>query len=209
MSRSADPRESYHHGDLRAALLDAAGRLVERNGATHVSLRAIAREAGVSPAAPYHHFPDRESLLAGVAIDGFEALARAMRTGAEGCSDETALGRLQAAGVAYVCFAVENPEIYRLMFSGLLSDRDRFPGLREAADGTFGVLIGLLGTEDRTEVAADAATWVPLTTWSTVHGLALLLIEGIEHAAGAALTPGEITRQVTTVLGQGLKSFQP
>lgn len=196
----------YHHGDLRTALLQAAGRLVNRQGAMHVSLREIAREAGVSHAAPYHHFEDREALLAGVAAEGFEALGEALRRGARAGSGSDALTILQGAGIAYVRFAVDNPEMYRLMFGGLLSDRSRYPGLKTAADAAFGVLQDLLGGEGSASEPAPLNP-VALATWSTVHGLASLMIEGLLAEETEAVPADEIARQVTVVLGRGLRAF--
>jgi AcrR family transcriptional regulator len=202
--------DSYHHGDLRRALVDAATRLVRLNGATQVSLRHIAREAGVSHAAPYHHFPDREALLAEVALGGFEALGEALRGGAEGSADAGAdagpLARLQGAGVAYVVFAVDNPEVYRLMFGGLLSDRSRYPALETAADAAFGVLLELLGPGGAPP-GPGAANPAALATWSTVHGLASLMIEGLLAEETAATSSEELARQATLVLGRGLRAY--
>lgn len=196
----------YHHGDLRTALLTAAGRLVEREGAMRVSLREIAREAGVSHAAPYHHFADREALLAGVAAGGFEALGEALRGGAHAGSGSGGLAVLQGAGIAYVRFAVENPEMYRLMFGGLLSDRSRYPELKEAGDAAFGVLLDLLGGEAGASETAPLNP-VALATWATVHGLASLLIEGLLAEETESIPADEIARQVTVVLGRGLRSY--
>ena len=104
----------YHHGDLRRALIDAASRLLEAEGPSALSLRAVAREAGVSPAAPYHHFKDKGELLEAVAHEGWtlldEALAKAK---AAAPSPQEAMNDL---GVAYVCFARENPALYRIMY---------------------------------------------------------------------------------------------
>lgn len=199
-------KNQYHHGDLRRALLEAAARLIARQGATRVSLREIAREAGVSHAAPYHHFEDRETILAEVAASGFEALREALARGAGGGEEASTLERLQGAGVAYVGFARENPEMYRLMFGGLLSDRSRYPALKNAADAAFGVLLDLLGAGHGAGERAGVNP-VALATWSTVHGLASLLIEGLLADETASLTADEITHQVTFVLGRGLKSF--
>lgn len=197
---------SYHHGDLRRALVDAATRLVRRDGAAQVSLRQIAREADVSHAAPYHHFADREALLAEVARGGFDSLGEALRSGARGSADAGPMVRLQGAGVAYVVFAVENPEVYRLMFAGLLSDRSRYPALKTAADAAFGVLLDLLGPG---AVPADSGTGNPvaLTTWSTVHGLATLMIEGLLGEETAWASTEELARQTTLVLGRGLREY--
>lgn len=198
------PRSSYHHGDLRRALLAAARRLIQRSGAGRVSLRAIAREAGVSHAAPYHHFADRDALLAALAATGFDALREAMERRSEGALDQP-FRSLQEAGVAYVRFAMENPELYRLMFSGPLTDRARYPELQRAADDAFGVLQRLLGSAGGTR-AAKASRAVPLTAWSTVHGLAMLLIDGRLEEETAASDSDEIAREVTRVLGRGLRS---
>lgn len=199
-------RRAYHHGDLRTALIDAATRLVAKEGALQVSLREIAREAGVSHAAPYHHFPDREALLAEVAVGGFEALGRVLRRGAQDAGEPDMLTRLQGAGVAYVEFAVENPQVYRLMFGGLLADRSRYPGLEAAADEAFGVLLDLLGRGGAAD-DLDAVNPVALATWSTVHGLASLVIEGLLSQETASISADELCRQVTVVLGRGLRSY--
>lgn len=199
--------KTYHHGDLRRALLDAATRLVRAQGAANVSLRAIAREAGVSAAAPYHHFDDREALLAEVAAAGFvsmeEAMARAAATDTEAAAP---LGRLQAAGVAYVRFAVENAETYRLMFSGLLSDRTRFPSLQRAADSAFASLQRLVGPMERADGEGGLPA-VALAAWSTVHGLAFLAMEGLLEKEAGSVGLDEIAREVTLVLGRGLRSY--
>ena len=199
------PQASYHHRDLRRALVEAATRLVSRQGAAQVSLREIAREAGVTHAAPYHHFQDRGALLAEVAIGGFEGLAGALRNGAREQAGADPLARLQGAGVAYVRFAVENPEIYRLMFAAELSDRSRYPTLQAAADSAFEVLLELLGAA-RGAAESSPVNAVALATWSTVHGLGSLLIEGLLTEEREAMPTDEIARQVTAVLGRGLRA---
>lgn len=202
--------DSYHHGDLRRALVDAATRLVGRHGAAQVSLRQIAREAGVSHAAPYHHFADREALLAEVARGGFDALGEALGSGARDSADAGPLGRLQGAGVAYVVFAVENPEVYRLMFGGQLANRSRYPALKTAADGAFGVLLELLGPREAgagSGAGSGAGNPVALATWSTVHGLASLMIEGLLAGETARSSTEELARQITLVLGRGLRAY--
>src|SRR6478672_7153397 len=98
---------TYHHGNLRPALLRAATKTLEKEGVGALSLRDLARRAGVSHNAPYRHFPDRESLLAALAADGFEKLGQAMR-GQGG----------KEMGEAYVRFALEHPQLFRLMFGG-------------------------------------------------------------------------------------------
>src|SRR5271154_1132897 len=105
---------SYHHGDLRDALVRAGRTILEEDGLAVLSLRRVARTAGVSPAAPYHHFADKQALLDAVATQGFDALTSAMETRMAKETDPDA--RLDASGVGYVVFAVENPALFRLMF---------------------------------------------------------------------------------------------
>lgn len=196
-------RDTYHHGDLRDALLGAATRLVEEEGASRVSLRAIAREAGVSAAAPYHHFEDREALLAAVAASGFEALGRAMERAAAETAEVEPLGRLRAIGAAYVRFAVENPHLFRLMFSGIVSDRSRSPELQQTSDAAWKVLEREIGGYAPASPEGGPRV-VGLAVWSTVHGLAFLLIEGILDDEAEALGTEGIVQGVTKVLGRGL-----
>lgn len=110
----------YHHGDLRRALIDAAGRLLESEGPTALSLRAVAREAGVSPAAPYHHFKDKGELLDAVAHEGWDMLNTQM-SAARGAATSIQ-DKLTNLGVAYVRFAQDNPALYRVMYD---SSRDK------------------------------------------------------------------------------------
>src|SRR3982074_3363797 len=114
------PKAAYHHGDLRAALVRAAIELLEESGETELSLRAVARRAGVSPAAPYRHYADRESLISAVAAVGYRELAQ--RLAAAHPSPSTP-EQLASVAIAYVQFALERPALFRLMF-GEPCDRD-------------------------------------------------------------------------------------
>jgi len=208
-TRKPTGKKSYHHGDLRAAMVREARRLVQEEGSERLSLRAIGREVGVSHAALYHHFPDRESLLASVAAGGFAGLRQAMLERAQS-SDGPPLARLQEAGVAYVLFAWNNPHLYRLMFSGRLADRARFPQLQTAADGAYaalGRLLGQMGDEPGTD---DDLADHPAgrAAWAMVHGLAMLLIDGRFGDEVSSRDEAErVAREVTLVLGRGLKAM--
>lgn len=140
---------TYHHGDLRAAILEAAGKIVEKEGPGGLSVREAARRAGVSHNAPYRHFPDREALLAALAADGFADLKKGL---------ENQSGRAMAE--AYVRFALERPQRFRLMFDGR-----GYPELETLFAGGFAEL------GPRAGLAGAAA-------WSLVHGLAQLLLAG-------------------------------
>src|ERR1700748_2924597 len=135
-SQAAEARP-YHHGDLSRALAwwDAARRLLEAEGPSALSLRAVAREAGVSPAAPYHHFKDKGELLEAVAHEGWDLLDAALaKAKADAPSPRKAMSNL---GVAYVCFARENPALYRVMYD-TARDREDLPDkMQEDEDSAY------------------------------------------------------------------------
>lgn len=141
---------TYHHGDLRAAVLAAALKKIEDEGVAGLSVREAARRAGVSHNAPYRHFANREALLAALVADGFAQLAAALakREGRE-------------LGEAYVSFALAHPQLFRLMFSSARVDGD--------LKARFATSFANLGSDS---AAAGAAAW------SLVHGLASLILEG-------------------------------
>ena len=192
-------RSTYHHGDLRDALLDAAERALDRRGTPALALRAIARAAGVSHTAAYHHFADRESLLRAVATRGFDRLRDALASAARGA----AAGRrgFQEMGVAYVRFAAEHPALFRLMFGAdVARGRSRDAALRTASDGAFQVLLaGARGLDRRApdEVVQQRA----VAAWSVVHGLAGLLLDDQLSIVGLSLEDHD--RIARTVLGSG------
>ena len=161
-----DVRRPYHHGDLKNALLDAARAILEEESLAELSLRDVARRAGVSHAAPYRHFPNHEALLAELAIEGFaelraEIVAAAARPNAE--SD-----RVADLGAAYMRFVARRPALTRLMFGPQLPNRDAFPALGKAADAV-GEEIG--------NALHDSA--LGLAVWASVHGLAMLILENV------------------------------
>jgi AcrR family transcriptional regulator len=168
-AKSADSRP-YHHGDLRRALVDAARRLLESEGPSALSLRAVAREAGVSPAAPYHHFKDKAELLDAVAHEGWDLLLAAMTTAkalAEGPQKLTALG------IAYVCFARENPALYRVMYDAA-RDKEALPieiddGKDDSAYCMVRDTMVELGADPSAVIDLELAT---IAAWCAGHGLA-------------------------------------
>ncbi len=157
---------SYHHGALKDALLVAAEAMLEAGGAASVSLRAVARAAGVSHAAPAHHFGDLEGLLAELGAVGFERFAAHLTAGRD---DPGASTKLRGIGLAYVDFAQRWPGMFMLMFRGARPAGER-PRLAAAQAAAFAVLSGQTGVE-RGLVDAVAA-------WAIVHGLAMLLLDG-------------------------------
>jgi len=161
----------YHHGNLRDSLLDAAAQLLAQNGAQALTLREVAKAAGVSHAAPYHHFPSREHLLAAVAAQAFAGLAAAMAAAdADGARSQGL--RLMDICEVYVEFARARPAQFRLMFGPLLAQKSRYPDLKQAAEAAFNVLVMAA-----TDFDAERGPELALTGWSLAHGLANLAID--------------------------------
>jgi AcrR family transcriptional regulator len=169
----------YHHGALHAALLEAAERVLEHDGLSGLTLRAVAREAGVSHAAPTHHFGDLTGLLSEVAAIGFRQfnVAMAEAGGSGGTMAEKAMARAKA----YVAYARAHPGMYGLMFRTERLDMKR-PGLHEAADAAFAGLAGSVGAQRHEATAAEAMSLDQAAAiagaWSLVHGFTMLLLDG-------------------------------
>jgi AcrR family transcriptional regulator len=167
-SQAAEARP-YHHGDLRRALVDAARRILEAEGPTALSLRAVAREAGVSPAAPYHHFKDKAELLDAVAEEGWEMLDASMAHAREAAE---ARDKLNSLGIAYVCFARENPALYRVMYDAA-RDKEALPeNMQEREDSAYCKVRDTmieLGADPAAEIDLELAT---TAAWCAAHGLA-------------------------------------
>ena len=164
---------SYHHGALRDALLRAARKILEKDGIAQLSLRHVARAAGVSAAAPYHHFAGKQALLDAIAAQGFAALTTEMRK-RMGKENDPA-GRLDASGIGYVVFAVQNPTLFQLMFRG---DRKKFSSkseLSKARDMAYRVLESAVSASSPD---GEARPLLCLKLWALVHGIAKLMVEG-------------------------------
>jgi AcrR family transcriptional regulator len=178
MPKAAKPKrpERYHHGNLREALIAAAEGILAREGPDALTLRAAARAAGVSHAAPAHHFGDLKGLLTELAAVGFERLAARVRGARrDGANVRSHMGR------AYVAFARENPALFQLMFRSHALDQTS-PRLRDASSGAFASFAGAIapGQSVPSDVEpgdiARAATVA--RAWSLVHGFAVLSVDG-------------------------------
>jgi len=169
----------YHHGALRNALLEAAERVLERDGLAGLTLRAVAREAGVSHAAPTHHFGDLTGLVSELAAIGFRQFNAAMIDA--GATGTMPMEKAMARAKAYVAYAQAHPGMYGLMFRTERLDYAR-PSLNEAAEASFAGLAGAIGAsrQERIEHGAlslDQAAAIA-RAWSLVHGFTMLLLDG-------------------------------
>jgi AcrR family transcriptional regulator len=191
-------RGAYHHGDLRRALIEAARRILEQEGLGALSLRAAAREAGVSQAAPYHHFADRDALLSAIAAEGFDGLAETMRARMQKTAD--ASQALVAAGEGYVAFAIANPALFQIMFGASMKAPGADPARLEAGARAYAALErAVTGAARSGGHDPQAIAIACLRAWSMAHGLAKLLVEGAldprRYGSGDAVTlAGEVLK---------------
>ena len=195
---------AYHHGNLREALIQAARDLIKEKGPAGFTFADAARSAGVSPAAPYRHFRDREALLADVAREGFQRFEAMLTTGWNGGMPD-AMTAFNNVGKAYLAFARAEPAYYAAMFeSGLPPDLS--PDLRAASDRAFGVLraaadvlVTLLPAGKR-----PPALMMSLHIWSMSHGIASLFGRGDAGRRPLPMTAEELLESEVLIYLQGL-----
>jgi AcrR family transcriptional regulator len=195
------PRDQYHHGDLRRALLQAAVRTLQKRGFDALTLRAVGDELGVSRSALYRHFADKAALLTAVASEGFRMLESALRSSWE--TNGRGVRGFQAQGEAYVRFALENPWHYRVMFGSgfeLVADDAELSANGAAA---FAVLVeALVEQQAQGLVREDDPQLQANFVWAAVHGVAMLAIDGnFEHQG---TDPSRIARYAVERIRTGI-----
>lgn len=165
----------YHHGDLRNTLLALGTEMLSEAGVAALSLRKLAQRAGVSHNAPYQHFPDKESLLAAIAEQGFRLLGEAMDSAQANPTYPDPIERLIATGQSYVTFALNHPAHYQVMFGPL--NNDAYPDLKATSHDTLAKLINIVAA---LQASGHLRPTPPLdlaaTIWSCMHGLSAILI---------------------------------
>ncbi len=173
-------RDTYHHGDLRRALIDSGLELLDVEGEDGVSLRAVARRAGVSHAAPYHHFDDKDALFNAMAARVAEQLSSALLDSATG--SKHIAHAVQQMGVAYITFAVAHPARFQL----LARHQHRGTALTDAAADLESppmtpraLLEAIVQGQEAGYLAAGSPKAIAITAWAAVHGLAMLLLDGL------------------------------
>jgi AcrR family transcriptional regulator len=191
-TRGVEPKRPYHHGDLRAALIRAALSLIEEHGVKGLALSDAARLAGVSVAAPYRHFKDKEALMAEIAAEGFvlfrDALARASRG-----NPEDKVNRLLEMGVAYVDFALQHRSHFKVMWeSGI--PKGKYPELGKTAYEAY-LLLEKAALDLLPAAHPDRQQALVSTAWSVVHGYAMLTVEGELPAHGTQQSGRKLLRQ--------------
>ena len=189
---TARKKNTYHHGDLKGALVRTALLLIEEHGVKGLALSDAARLTGVSVAAPYRHFKDKEALLAEIAAEGF-ALFRDTLARAAASQPKDKAKRLVQLGLAYVEFALEHPSHFKVMWEGVIP-KDNYPAVQQAAHESYLILqqavLDLLprSSPDRQQALIAAA-------WSIVHGYAALTLGGEFEIVGAHQGDEKLLRQ--------------
>lgn len=202
----AKKKSSYHHGQLREALLAESLRALQKKGPHELSLRRIATQLGVTPMAAYRHFADKEAVLAELAAQGFDKLTLRLRELKEKPirGDEW----FQDLAWAYVGLAVESPEHLQLMFGGFVKEFEKHPCLHDNANCSFQTLVEVIAVaQSQGFLKPGPTTIMAVTCWSLVHGLAMLMTDkDLSFIEGLPKTPREISDQLALQLLNGMKS---
>lgn len=197
---NSQKKNQYHHGNLREALIAAALDILKSEGVEELSLRALAKATGVTQAAPYSHFRDKDELLAAVAETGFQRLALQMAEGATGL--RTARERVEALVTSYIRFAVANKPLFQLMFGRELADLKKFPTLAMTAGKSYALISAALSAR----ASADVDTrFLTVAVWSLCQGLADLIVNGkIDPAQFGAATADDFVKKTVAIFSAHL-----
>jgi AcrR family transcriptional regulator len=202
----------YHHGDLQQALLKAGLELLQEHGLEGITLRETARRAGVSHAAPYHHFADKARLIEALATESFRRFTQALQEAWE-TTPGSSLARFRAVGLAYVQFALEHPAEFRLMnrpelrqpAKELQQDAASTPVTLAARQSYEVLLHSIRSCQEDGFITQGNPEPLALTAWSSVHGLAVLLMDGLLKEGAPSTEEGlGFADLVTQTLGHGL-----
>jgi len=196
----------YHHGDLRRALVEAALALLQEKGPAGVTLREAARRAGVTHAAPYRHFADKEALLAELAEEGFLRLRAEIEQAMMGVPTDALL---EVLGVVYVRFARKNPSQFRVMFGAEIGDKRRYASVMRADQAVFDLSCDAIAKMQQAGLmAAGNPARLGLVQWSMLHGVAALVVDGQMERAGVRDEQiDEFARRVARTGAAGLKQW--
>lgn len=182
---------SYHHGDLKKTLIRTACRRIEDEGTEKLSLRALAREAGVSPTAPYRHFSTKSSLLAAIAAEGHLELLNYLDNYIAKSGDKL-IDQITSGARAYVDFALAEPTKFKLMFGGVVADFTPYVELQRIADITFNRFFSIVSQAQQSgEIADGSIDEINAYLWSGIHGAASLLVHQKQDVGNEDQTSGE------------------
>lgn len=196
---------TYHHGNLHQALLEAGAQLIEEKGISGISLREVAKAAGVSHTAPYRHFKDKNALLSGIAGVGFQHLGEAMQLAVVQNPDKPS-AQLIEAGIAYIRLALEQREMFHLMFGGVLHRDEADDAHQLTSESAYQGLLMIIQNGQKSGIYKKAVTnELALTAWSLVHGFAMLASTGkFDHITDSNETILSLARSIETHMIAGI-----
>ena len=177
------PSKKYHHGDLKNALIRAGVEILAKEGVSGLSLRKVAQRAGVSHSAPYAHFPDKQSLIAAISTEGFNQLYAELEAAISPYPKHPKKQLLEGVK-AYVRFAEENTDTFKIMFSGVLEKEKDYPSFVEISSKTFKLVVGVVQACQNAHILPKGtADLMAVTVWGQIHGIVSLALEGqISHS---------------------------
>ena len=177
------PSKKYHHGDLKNTLIKAGVEILAKEGVSGLSLRKVAQRAGVSHSAPYAHFPDKQSLIAAISTEGFTQLYTELEAAISPYSKNPRKQLLEGVK-AYVRFAEENTDTFKIMFSGVLEKEKDYPSFVEISSKTFKLVVGVVQACQNAGILPTApADLMAVSVWGQVHGILSLALEGqVSHS---------------------------
>lgn len=175
--------KTYHHGDLKNALIKAGIEILSKEGIEGLSLRKVAQRAGVSHNAPYSHFPDKQSLIAAISTEGFKQLYEELGLAISAHPTEPKI-QLQDGAQRYVQFAMNNTDTFKIMFSGVLEKEKEYPAFVEISQRTFDRVVEIVrACQEAGILRSSPPEKMAVAVWGQVHGIISLMLEGqITHA---------------------------
>jgi AcrR family transcriptional regulator len=175
-------KKTYHHGDLKNALIKAGVEILAKDGVSGLSLRKVAMKAGVSHSAPYSHFADKQALIAAISTEGFRQLYQRVITVTEQYQEQPSRHLVEVAW-AYLQFALDDPDRFKVMFSGILEKEKEYPEFVEESQRNF-QLVKMIVEENQASgvLRSGPSDLAALSVWGIIHGFIMLLLEGqISH----------------------------
>jgi AcrR family transcriptional regulator len=175
-------KKSYHHGDLKNALIEAGADILSKDGVSGLSLRKVAQKAGVSHTAPYAHFADKQALIAAISTEGYKKLYEQIAQAAEQYRSDP-LQRLVESSWAYVEFALDEPDHFKVTLSGMIEKEQDYPAFVETAKQTFSLVVDIVAQCQQADILRKgAADLTAVSVWALIHGFVTLLLENqISH----------------------------
>lgn len=170
-------KKAYHHGDLKNALIEAGADILAKDGVSGLSLRKVAQKAGVSHAAPYAHFADKQALIAAISTDGYRRLYEALSTAAQQHADDPARQLIEGAW-AYVQFALNDTDHFKITLSGVIEKEKDYPAFVEISQQSFALVVQIVAACQRAKVLKPGPSdLIAVGVWSLIHGFVSLILE--------------------------------